>query len=313
MSDGPGPPSNTPLAGVLGSQQALNRASAGAWSAFQPHRARVTALLSAGAPGGGLCVLGAGNCNDLDLPALLAHHGRAVLVDLDLAALEAGAARQGLADDPRLRLHALDVTGVGDRLQGWAAGAPVTDDDLRACATGPARAIPPMLGERFAVVGSTCLLSQIIDAAAGALGETHPRFPDVLRSLRSGHLRLLAALAEVGGEAVLITDLLSSDTCPEIDTAPPADLPRILVAAIARRNFFSGLNPAVVLDAAHRDPALRLRGAELTEPWLWDLGPRRYAVYAVRMQAALARTATEPSLGRHARPLGLAPRLPGDE
>jgi len=285
VSDGPGALSGQQAAGLLGPQQALNRASAGAWGVFQPHRAQVTALLAADEPGGGLCVLGAGNCNDLDLPTLLARHGRAVLVDLDLAAMEAGVARQGLARDPRLRLHALDVTAVGRRLQAWAAGEPVTDEDLRAGATQPARAIPPVLGERFAVVGSTCLLSQIIDAAASALGETHPRFPDVLRSLRSGHLRLLAALTRPAGEAVLITDLLSSDTCPEIDTAPPAELPRVLVAAIARRNFFSGLNPAVVLDATERDPELRpvLRQAELRPPWLWDLGPRRYAVYAIRL------------------------------
>ncbi len=58
-------------------QVAINATSRDQWEAFGEHRERLTALLA----GEGterqsrLCVLGAGNANDLELTALLAVHG----------------------------------------------------------------------------------------------------------------------------------------------------------------------------------------------------------------------------------------------
>ena len=59
---------------------ANNAESRDAWALFGPHRDAVTRLLLGGLGAGParVCVLGAGNCNDLDLAALLAD-GREVV------------------------------------------------------------------------------------------------------------------------------------------------------------------------------------------------------------------------------------------
>ena len=55
-------------------QQALNRARQGR-DLYGPHRDRLGRLLRAVQRAEGLCVLGAGNCDDLDLPALVRDFG----------------------------------------------------------------------------------------------------------------------------------------------------------------------------------------------------------------------------------------------
>jgi hypothetical protein len=64
----------------LSTQAKLNKSSAAAWEPFTSHREKVTALLTGSAAGGRLCVLGAGNCNDLDLARLLLAYAEITLV-----------------------------------------------------------------------------------------------------------------------------------------------------------------------------------------------------------------------------------------
>src|SRR5690349_5752462 len=104
-------------------QVRFNAASRDAWDQYSSHRKVVTEILTAGvSPGPSrLCVLGAGNCNDLDLAALLAVHREVHLVDLDAEALAHGVERQGRADNPAVRCHGgLDVTGVLNTLAAWS-------------------------------------------------------------------------------------------------------------------------------------------------------------------------------------------------
>src|SRR5690348_15383718 len=70
-------------------QIAFNAETRDHWDAFAGHRAKVTGLLtSGGLPGASrLCVLGAGNCNDVDLAALLRAHREVHLVDVRLPAI----------------------------------------------------------------------------------------------------------------------------------------------------------------------------------------------------------------------------------
>jgi hypothetical protein len=78
-------------AGIIDLHRGLNRDTADSWHRYSEHRARVTAL----APGGDSCaVLGAGNCNDLDLDALTGRYREIHLIDLDAEALERARARQ---------------------------------------------------------------------------------------------------------------------------------------------------------------------------------------------------------------------------
>jgi hypothetical protein len=271
------------------SQVANNRDSRGRWDTFRAHRGRVTELLCRGSSPGRsrLCVLGAGNCNDLDLAALLAAHREVHLVDLDAGALAHGAAAQGVEASPALVCHGgVDVTGALGRLAAWSPAAPVPDDDLRACADEPVRRVAPALGGPFDVVGSTGLLSQLMLSVVSAAGEGNPRFVEALRAVRAGHLRLLAHLAAPGGHGVLVTDVVSSDTAPGLASVAEASLAAVLAGLVQAGNFFHGVNPAVLAHLVRADPVLagQAEAPEMPPPWLWDLGPRVYAVCALRFR-----------------------------
>src|SRR4051812_28723246 len=70
-------------------QRALNRESR-AWSAeFAGHRSHVTELLGAASGDQQLCVLGAGNCNDIDLSRLAEQYRGICLADIDAESLNA--------------------------------------------------------------------------------------------------------------------------------------------------------------------------------------------------------------------------------
>ena len=81
---------------------------------------------------------------------------------------------------------------------------------------------------------------------------------------------------------VLITDVVSSRTLPQLATILPAELPALVGQAIAARNFFSGMNPFVIKQLLETDEVLstQLTDVRLSNPWVWNLGPRLYAVCA---------------------------------
>ncbi len=232
-----------------------------AWERFAPHRRRVTDLLIG--PGSKaahpplprkLCVLGAGNCNDLDLAALGNMFGEIHLVDLDESALTFGIANQHLINPPRIVLH-----GNVDLLHGTIP--PIVDCD---------------------VATSVCLLSQLLEQATKTLGlpPEDPKFAETLANVRREHLQQLLAATRPGGTALLVTDFVSSDTCPDLKSCTVEQLPRIVSIAFQFRNFFSGLHPGMISQALQTDPELAPLVADVTvtDPWLWDLGPRVYAV-----------------------------------
>lgn len=270
-----------------------NRETQQNWSAFESHRQRLRQLLDGEAPSGAdsLCVLGAGNLNDLDLPWLAGRFAEITLVDVDRPAMEAGAQRQlGSARPPGVMLVQCEVTGAFDLLGRLSQQAsPASDEDIIALqqrlATRPA---VEALGRKYDCVVSACLLSQLIDAVKKAVGEDHPQFVTLVQGLRHQHLATLLDLTAPQGVVLLVFDFVSSVTCPELDQIPEPQLGSYAAAQIARRNFFTGLNPAVVLQALQQQrPDSGFSGApRLTSPWRWNLGPRTYLV-----AAAVARTA----------------------
>src|SRR5271155_2717787 len=94
----------------------FNDASRDAWEAFGHHRHVITQLLVSAIPWSGrLCVLGAGNSNDLDLGVLRAAYHEVHLVDLDPYALAHGVKHQDCEGAPAVFRHGgMDVTGVLD-------------------------------------------------------------------------------------------------------------------------------------------------------------------------------------------------------
>lgn len=275
-------------------QARLNRSTRGHWDWFASHRRQLeTLLLPPGvARGGGrLCVLGAGNCNDLHLPTLADTFGEVHLVDIDAAAIEGAVRRQGVECSPAVRLHGgVDLTGVADVLSSWRAARP----DLAAidACLQWLSAPPPadfLGGAAFDVVLSPCVLSQLIRSVAGAVGDGHPRFPQLLVALRRRHLWTLAGLLAPGGTAILACDLVSTETLPELRRADELALQGLMDKSLNDRNFFTGLSPSAVEGALRDDPHLagKVERVTRTRPWLWHLGPRRaYLVYALHFRRA---------------------------
>ncbi|HEY7155491.1 MAG TPA: hypothetical protein VH575_16125 [Gemmataceae bacterium] len=268
-----------------------NKESDGAWETFGAHRCKLTELLRV-TPNRSpqrLCVLGAGNCNDLDLKVLLNSYQELHLVDLDGEALARGVQRQGLSDSSAVHHHGgIDITGVLEIVDSWSPGNPISDTDLASCVDAPAASVLPMHPRPYDVVASTCLLSQLIRGVVMSAGESHPRFLQAVQAVRAGHLRLLAGLVAGGGLGLLITDLVSSESYPALGTVPENLLPGVLARLIQEHNFFHGLNPGVLASFFRSDPVVapQISKLELIQPWLWDLGSRVYGVCALRFLKA---------------------------
>jgi hypothetical protein len=259
-----------------------NRQSADLWDSFAGHRERVTSLALA-APGGRLAVLGAGNCNDLDLGPLAAHFSEIHLADLDRDALARARARQPDEVAVRLRLHApIDLSGALADLKAFAR-TPPTRGQLAALPAASGDAVAAALPGPFDVVLSTGLLSQIMHGCRVALGVGHLHLQIVARALATGHLRAIAQLLRPGGTGLLVTDTTTTETIPLLERwAASAPLP-LLEALQQEEKLLTGTEPSLLLGALASDPLLstRVRPPDLIEPWLWTLGRHTLLVYAL--------------------------------
>lgn len=272
-------------------QAGFNTSTRGQWEVFSDHRHQVSALLTT-TPGGRLCILGAGNTNDLDLPALLERYREVHLVDLDPTALAEGVARQGVADHPGIHLHGgLDLTAMVETIASWSPRAEVRPADLDALAHWPGNRVPLVLPGPFDHVASTCILSQLTDTTAHALGDHHPRGTAVMEAVRRGHLRLLARLAGPIGRATLITDIASSKCFPALPDTPDERLADLLSWLLRSGAHYHGLHPNQILAALRHDPAIapHLAGFQTSPPWRWRLHSRVFLVWAVTMRFSASR------------------------
>jgi hypothetical protein len=195
-----------------------NALSADCWQLYAGHRRAVTELLTgvplvSSAPS--LCVLGAGNCNDLDLRQLATSFANMHLVDLDGESLDRGVARQQLDSAVGIHVHGgVDLTGLIGLMDRWKSLGSAPEQQVRQFLQQPASSVPASLAGltgTMDVVASACVLSQLVDSVASVLGQTHPCFLDMVFLLRREHLRLMLDLLRDSGQGVLITDFVSSD------------------------------------------------------------------------------------------------------
>ena len=274
------------LNSLVESQLENNEASRNYWDAFADHRKRVMALLQKKSPRdrARICILGAGNCNDLDLASLLPAYDEIHLVDLDKYALSEGVAHQGVTNATALRLHEVDLTASLGVMAQWSPIAAIGDTDVAACAERPVQSVSGKLPGPFEIVASTCVLSQLIETVTQSVGVAHPRFLELIQAVRIGHLRLLMHLVAPGGAGVLISDVVSSDTVPALGAISDKELPGAVVKLLKARNFFHGVNPAIVTPLFKTDPILSPQITELqvARPWRWNFGSRLYIVYAFK-------------------------------
>jgi hypothetical protein len=272
----------------------LNRQTRGLQT-YDLHRRQIMTLITAATPSvasnPSLIVLGAGNCLDLDLRELVDRFHSVCLLDLDRTALEFGVEAQFSATESdwatrrsSIQLVApLDIAAPLASLQQdhFAPGTDLTEliEQLSDC-------LPILPVEPADVVASTCLLSQIIGALLHLATDQHPQFLSLLQSLRRGHLRRMLQLIKPGGCGLFVSDLVSSETTPALQNCTDPELPGLLAQCLNSGNFFSGLNPGVVLQDFRNCPeiAANVANVQILPPWKWQMGPRTYAVYAIHFR-----------------------------
>lgn len=248
-----------------------NRQGRGAWERFAAHRARVTALLAEVAtPGASLCLLGAGNLNDVDLGRVERAYAAVVLADADERSLRAGLARQLPAagpHGPQLRIAApVDLGGV---LGSLPLGEPPDAGAAAALVRWLAGAPPPALpGAPFTVTASTGLLTQLLQSVVESSFDARSSVA-VRLALRDRHLRDLVSLTAPGGHAVLVTDVVATTTAPALLSTPPERLEPAMTELVAAGNFFTGVNPYRLVAVLEEDE--RVAAVRLADPWLWPV------------------------------------------
>ncbi len=258
-----------------------------------------------------LLILGAGNCHDLDLKLLCANFSEVRLLDLDAAAVSL-AVSNAVADSTecrgRLFVHApVDVAWPLTRTVKDAhseSGVQVAQSAILSGATNESLSSQsdffgelagtelPRLVPRTDVVVSLCIMSQLIESLSLIVSPNTPDFPVGLHALRSGHLSRMLDRCLPGGTALLITDVVSSDTASELHTLSRSDLKPFLRRCFEQRNYFSGCHPDLVRKDLQNLTSDRGIPSQFRfhDPWIWSLGARRYAVYAVETRLALPAT-----------------------
>ena len=216
-------------------------------------------------------MLGAGNCNDLDLRQLSAGFASVSLVDLDREALEEAVERQHASGVIRL-IAPFDLSGVLDTL----------DSEPNAILHRLGEPAPvDVPGGPFDVVASCCVLTQMFQSIEDAgLATVEP-----ILALRRRHLRQLWDLTRAGGAFVLATDVVSTTTAPDLNDISEPMLGRRLERLIEQRNFFTGANPAAIwqelLDEFVPEGAVPVSH----DPWMWPLvQSHSYLTWAVTVR-----------------------------
>jgi hypothetical protein len=264
----------------------VNGNVAGDQRSFAGHRARLMAAIEAVAKGGSLCVLGAGNGSDLDVPALAKVFDEVHLVDLDGAALARCHAGLAAKVKKRVTVHAgVDLTGFLDRLDPWGESFPDATE-LGRGALGAIQGILGQLGRRFDVVVSTCALSQLAVPYHRAWILPAASWAQLHDAVTAVHLTTLAGATEPGGAGLLVFDVLSSRVVPALrglEGAPQDALDAFLEERVAAEGSLGADPEPETLLRRLRSPGLErlVDSPRLTKPWLWDIGAESQLVYGL--------------------------------
>ncbi len=263
-------------------QASVNANVEGDRESFASHRAKVTGLIEATGRGGRLCVLGAGNASDLDVPRLARAFAEIHLVDIDGEALERGRDALPKATRARVVLHpGVDLTGLVDRIDAWGDEFP-TEAELGKAALPAIHGILAQLGARFDLVASTCVLSQLAVPFHRAWILPASSWANLRGALTAIHLSTIAGATEPGGTGILIFDVLTSRKAAALrglETAAPE-----AVEAFVEEHLAGG----GTLEPEPRTLLRQLAGfgrlvdsPRLTAPWAWDLGRETQLVYGL--------------------------------
>ena len=235
---------------VLESQIIRNRQTQTNWERSREHREIILKHLTQHGNASLLRCYGAGNCNDLDLNALVKSFTAIELVDIDTDAMELALQRQKVKSEDGIRIVGGIDLSSGDHAPKQAADITV----------------------------SSCLFSQLLEQH---LAETEPT-ADLIAEFRKKHLGMLIRGTKPHGHIYFISDIVSDLTARQLTRLPNEQLNGFLSQAIEKRNFFSGTNPFAIQNQLDDDP--RVETTNLLDAWKWQLGSRTFAVYGIHCQ-----------------------------
>ena len=258
---------------LLDRERQRNASTRGGFDTYAHHRAQQMALLQ-GLRGERIAVLGAGNCNDLDLATLTEAFEEIHLFDIDAEALERARERQTSRVQRACHLHVHDLTGVASYLEDWRTSHP---EPLAAQIAGW-RKLEPLLSEagQFDTVLSSCLLSQVAINLRDFFGLV-PALNNALLAAISGHVMLASSFTKPGGTLLVVSDCITSQFPIHQEARARGPVDAIFHLA-AQGAVFPGTHPSLIMDL--------LKGADFSAPelkraWIWDLREQSYLVYAV--------------------------------
>ena len=104
------------------------------------------------------------------------------------------------------------------------------------------------------------------------------KLPESIATLRYHFVSEMSNLTDENGRLIWASDVVSSDTCPELQRTAVQNLRPLLNLCLESGNFFSGTHPQSVLTDIE---SVTGRSPRMHPPWIWNVGPRSYAVYAV--------------------------------
>ena len=250
------------------------------WETYRNHRDIVTGFIrsSASANAETLCVLGAGHCRDIELNELAARFSNITLVDLNESDVMGGLKNQNLDLGGRLEvIGGLDLCGVFNAL--CDVRDHQKEETLESIIHRASTYVPKPLGV-YDCIASTCVLSQLLFHATECVSERHPKFVDLLQTIRMRHIEIMLNCLKPGGNGLLVTDFVSTESLPELFET--TDLKQTLRTAVADKNFLHGLNPAVIDTVfQHEKIKPQLKSIKITEPWRWAMPGRIYACFAI--------------------------------
>jgi hypothetical protein len=259
---------------LLERERERNASTRGRFAHYAQHRAQQMALTQ-GLRGERIAVLGAGNCNDLELPALVQGFEEVHLFDIDAEAIDKALEGQNRDVQRACRLHAHDLTGVASFLEDWQASPP---DPLDAQVAAWSK-LSPLLHEagQFDAVLSTCMLSQVAINLRDFFGLT-PALNSALLAAIAGHIMLASALTKVGGVVLVTSDCITNRYPIHQEAQARGPLDAIFHLA-AQGAAFPGTDPDLI--------AALLATPDFSRPqfknaWIWDLSEQSYLVYAVQ-------------------------------
>jgi len=263
------------------------------WSAAAVHRNKIGNLLCSLSRGtdSRLCVWGAGRTTDLDLMQLVKHFSVIDLVDLDPNVTHAALLQRGFQGHSNVKaVGGFDVTGLGALWETFTNSP--HERELQAIIES-CHSIRLGL-EKYDVVASTCLVSQLIKQAihriecSGASPHiSQELIAKVTKAIREQHLDLITEHTIGGGSAVLISDFTSAEALPAI-LESDADLQQLFLTDVVQGNHFPGLNPRLLSESL-RVPRIaeKIEQVQLTAPWVWDSLESQYLCMAYRLKKSI--------------------------